>query len=143
MFLSAFKRYLRYIRRHKRVIIFSSILTLIILICFIYINHRINKNEDKQQTIVRYLEKNYEEQQIEKVRSHSFAIKQKIDGYKKIGNEFVDGNVLNLYVNAYALALEGNKFCYMLEVIGDDTLEAYRQGRKDGKKLLNGFNNSF
>ena len=135
----------RYLRRHKRIILIN--LALIILITvggyLGYLNHRVNVNNNNQKVIVSYLQKNSIEQETEKIKTHAIAIRQKIDGYNPVGNKVIDSEVVTLYINAYELASEGNKACYVLEVLADDIKQAYRLGKKDCKKSWESSSHSF
>ena len=133
----------KYLRTNKRLLILGSILVLTLISSFSYMQYQVSRNARNQKVIVNYLQKNSIQQEKEKIQTHAIAIQQKIDKYRKTGNISIDLYVLGLYSQALDLASEGNKSCYVLEEFGDDILDAYRQGKKDGNKAWSDNNNSF
>jgi len=90
-----------------------------------------------QNNIATVLLGSINDQDSEKVKTHSIEILHKISNYESCGSDVVDEMVLQLYNKAYSIAKTGNKTYFYFENMGDGMLLAYRQGSIDGNKMWN------
>ncbi len=125
----------RYFKKYKRFLTIN-ILALIFLFSYsLYIHHEVSVTSGTQKEIIEFIKVNLKDQNEEKIKTHAIAIQQKIDEYKRTGNQAVDESTLDLYAKAFELASEGDKLCYVVEDMADGMIKSYKEGVKDGNKM--------
>jgi len=106
-------------------------------IYFVYLNVRVHNLSTRQDNIATVLLGSISNQDVEKIKTHSIEILQKISNYQPVGNEYLDNSILELYGRAYEIAQKGDKSYFYFENMADGMLLAYKQGALDGNKMWN------
>ncbi len=84
-----------------------------------------------QRNLNHKLDKISEQQEIINIKLHSKVIEQKIENFKRTGNKKIDEEAALVYGLAYEYSINGDKVCYVFELMADRCLFAYSQGLSD------------
>lgn len=125
----------KYVNKYKK-FFKINVLALIFLFSYsLYIHYKLSVTSGQQEEIIAFIQGNLKDQNEEKIKTHAIAIQQKIDEYKRTGNQEIDESTLDLYAKAFELAANGDKLCYVVEDMADGMIKSYHEGLKDGNKM--------